>query len=148
LNKYITGTLEGGKTSPFKNIAGLAEKLQPGGRGYEHHEKLDAGAAVIAGGLGMGTASAQSFEFGVYSHGPAAYIPPCPGPGYVWVAGYEANGYWIPGRWNFIGVRDGDRDRFARFEGDRGWGRYNDLDRDRDRRCDRDRDSDRDRFRR
>src|ERR1035438_8501001 len=83
----------GGKTSPFKNIAGLAEKLQAGGRGYEHHEKLDAGAAVIAGGLGMGTASAQSFEFGVYSHGPAAYIPPCPGPGYVWVAGYETNGY-------------------------------------------------------
>ena len=106
------------------------------------------GAAVIAGGLGMGTASAQSFEFGVYSRGPAAYIPPCPGLGYVWVAGYETNGYWIPGRWNFIGVRDGDRDRFARFEGDRGWGRYNNRDRDRDRRWDRDRDSDRDRFRR
>ncbi len=35
---------------------------------------------------------------------PAAYIPPCPGAGYVWVAGYWANGYWVPGYWNFVGV--------------------------------------------
>lgn len=114
------------------------------------------GAAIAAGGLGMGTATAQSFEFGVYSRGPAAYVPPCPGPGYVWVAGYQSDGYWIPGRWNFTGGRD--RDRFAYMNGDRGWGRDFDRgpDRDRDRGRDfdsrhdrdRDRDHDRDRFRR
>ena len=60
------------------------------------------GAAVVAGGLGLGAAPAQAAEFGVYMRGPVAYVPPCPGPGYFWVAGYKANGYWIPGRWNFV----------------------------------------------
>jgi hypothetical protein len=64
------------------------------------------GAAVVAGGLGMGATTAQAAEFGIYARGPAAYMPPCPGPGYEWVAGYRADGYWIPGRWNFVGHRD------------------------------------------
>jgi hypothetical protein len=98
------------------------------------------GAAIAAGGLGMGTATAQSFEFGVYSRGPAAYVPPCPGPGYVWVAGYQSDGYRVPGRWNFVAGRD--RDRYAYMNGDRG----RDFDSRHDR--DRDRDHDRDRFRR
>jgi hypothetical protein len=76
------------------------------------------GAAVLAVGLGLGTTQAKAAEFGVYVRGPVAYVPPCPGPGYNWVAGYYANGYWVPGRWNFIGVRgpapivrfDGHRD--------------------------------------
>jgi hypothetical protein len=72
------------------------------------------GAAVVAGGLGMGAAPAQAAEFGRYDRGPAAYIPPCPGPGYVWVAGYEAYGYWVPGRWQFNGVHD--RGRFEQFD--------------------------------
>jgi hypothetical protein len=63
------------------------------------------GAAVLAGGLGLGSMQAKAAEFGVYVRGPVAYVPPCPGPGYNWVAGYYANGYWVPGRWNFIGVR-------------------------------------------
>jgi hypothetical protein len=63
------------------------------------------GAAVLAGAAGMGATTAQATEFGIYARGPVAYVPPCPGAGYVWVAGYQANGYWIPGRWNFIGVR-------------------------------------------
>ena len=63
------------------------------------------GAAVLAGGLGLGTTQAKAAEFGVYVRGPVAYVPPCPGPGYAWAAGYYANGYWVPGRWNFIGVR-------------------------------------------
>jgi hypothetical protein len=75
------------------------------------------GAAVVAGGLAAGAAPAQAAEFGMHMRGPAAYVPPCPGPGYVWVAGYQANGYWIPGRWNFGGDRG--RAPFARFEGDR-----------------------------
>ena len=63
------------------------------------------GAAVLAGGLGLGTTQAKAAEFGVYVRGPLAYVPPCPGPGYAWAAGYYANGFWVPGRWNFIGVR-------------------------------------------
>ncbi len=59
------------------------------------------GAAVAAGALGLAAASAQAAEFGMYARGPVAYVPPCPGPGYVWVAGYFANGYWIPGYWSF-----------------------------------------------
>jgi len=89
------------------------------------------GAAVIAGGLGLGAAPAQAAEFGIYVRGPVAYVPPCPGPGYVWAAGYQANGYWIPGRWNFRGDRD--RGHFARFEGGRDYDRHFDRDRDRDR---------------
>jgi len=89
------------------------------------------GAAVVAGGLGWGATTAQAAEFGIYAHGPVAYLPPCPGPGYVWIAGYQANGYWVPGRWNFAGIRD--RAPFVRV--DPGWGRGFDrrADRDRDR---------------
>jgi hypothetical protein len=93
------------------------------------------GAAVVAGGLGMGATTAQAAEFGIYARGPAAYVPPCPGPGYAWVAGYQFDGYWVPGRWNLVGVRD--RDHFARFEGDRDRDRH--FDRDRGRPRDRDR---------
>jgi hypothetical protein len=59
------------------------------------------GAAVLAGTLGLGAAKAQAAEFGVYVNGPAAYVPPCPGPGYFWTAGFYSNGYWVPGRWEF-----------------------------------------------
>jgi hypothetical protein len=84
------------------------------------------GAAVVVGGLGMGAAPAQAAEFGIYARGPVAYVPPCPGPGYMWVAGYQANGYWVPGRWNFGGFHDR-----GRFEGDRGrgWGYDRHIDR-------------------
>ena len=66
-------------------------------------------AAMVAGVAGLGATSANAAEFGVYVRGPVAYVPPCPGPGYVWAAGYRANGYWVPGRWNFAGYRGGDR---------------------------------------
>jgi hypothetical protein len=62
------------------------------------------GAAMVAGALGMSTLPAQAARIGIYVGAPAAYIPPCPGPGYIWVAGYWANGYWVPGYWNFVGV--------------------------------------------
>jgi hypothetical protein len=62
------------------------------------------GAAVLAGGLGIGATTAQAAQLRVYAGGgPAAYIPPCPGPGYVWVAGYYNGGYWVPGNWNYAG---------------------------------------------
>ena len=63
------------------------------------------GAALVAGGLGMASTQAKAAEFGVYVGAPVAYVPPCPGPGYEWTAGYYANGYWVPGRWAFVGVR-------------------------------------------
>ena len=88
------------------------------------------GAAVIAGGLGVGASTAQAAQLRVYAGGgPAAYIPPCPGPGYVWVAGYYNGGYWVPGYWNYAGggvvVRDRspvvvfDRDRLSWYRDDR-----------------------------
>ena len=66
--------------------------------------KFVLGAAMVAGGLGLGATSAQAAEFRVVIGGPAAYVPPCPGPGYTWVAGYYSNGYWVAGRWNYVGM--------------------------------------------
>jgi hypothetical protein len=66
------------------------------------------GAVIVAAGLGAGATTAQAAEFGVYVRGPVApvaYVAPCPGPGYFWVGGYRAHGYWYPGRWEFRGVR-------------------------------------------
>jgi hypothetical protein len=101
------------------------------------------GAAVVAGGLGLAATPSKAAEWGVYVGGPAAYVPPCPGPGYQWVAGYYSDGYWVPGRWAFVGVRDRDDYRVARFYGDRDDHRYY---RDRDDWRDHDRrDGDRDR---
>jgi hypothetical protein len=72
------------------------------------------GAAVVAGAAGLGAAQAQAAEFGIYARGPVAYVPPCPGPGFIWIAGYQANGYWVPGRWEFRGGRD--RAAFGRID--------------------------------
>ena len=62
------------------------------------------GAAMVAGTLGMSVAPAQAARLGIYVAARANYVPPCPGPGYVWVAGYWANGYWVPGYWNLARV--------------------------------------------
>lgn len=78
------------------------------------------GAAVVAGAMGLGAGTAQAAEFGVYMRGPVAFVPPCPGPGYAWIAGYQADGYWIPGRWELRAQRDRfDEGRIARFDRDR-----------------------------
>lgn len=107
------------------------------------------GAAVVAGAVGLGATTAQAAEFGFHMRGPAAYVPPCPGPGYVWVAGYMTNDYWVPGYWEFAGGRyDGPGVRYDRGfdrDRDRGWDRGRDRNFDRDRGRDRDRDRDRDR---
>lgn len=83
------------------------------------------GAAVMVGAACLG-ATAQAAEFGYHMRGPVAYVPPCPGPGYVWMAGYMANGYWVPGYWTFRGVGLG-------FRYDRGFDRGFDRHFDRDR---------------
>ena len=87
------------------------------------------GAAVVAGVAAFGATTAQAAEFGFRVRGPVAYVPPCPGPGYIWTAGYMANGYWVPGFWNRPVFRGGgyavrydrgfDRGREAHFDRDR-----------------------------
>jgi len=61
------------------------------------------GAALAVGALGLCAAPAQAARIGVFVGGPA-YVPPCPGAGYSWVAGYWNGGVWVPGYWNFVGV--------------------------------------------
>ena len=107
------------------------------------------GAAVAAGALSLGTTAAQAAEFRVYVGAPVAYVPPCPGPGYEWVAGYYSGAYWVPGRWNFVGVGYGNDYRVNRYYVDRDDHRWQDRDyRDHDRRdWDHDRrDGNRDRY--
>jgi len=108
------------------------------------------GMAVLAGALSMGAARANAAQVGVYVGVQPAYAyeqPPCPGPGYTWVAGYWNAGRWFPGRWNYIAVRsgydrfDGPRDRYYAVDRNRGWDRdrhdYRDDRYDRDRHGDR-----------
>jgi hypothetical protein len=82
------------------------------------------GAAMVAGVVGLSAAPAQAARVGIYIGAPAAYIPPCPGPGYAWVAGYWSNGYWVPGYWNFV-----SRPYGPGFRGDAGWDHRHDFDR-------------------
>jgi len=76
------------------------------------------------------------FRLGVHER----YVPPSPGPGYFWTAGYYDGGYWFlgGGPWRAIAIATGLW--IADYYRDRGF--------DPDRRWDRDRDRDRDRFRR
>jgi hypothetical protein len=60
---------------------------------------------MVAGVATVGATTAQAAEFGFRVRGPVAYIPPCPGPGYIWTNGYMANSYWVPGYWNLGGPR-------------------------------------------
>jgi hypothetical protein len=90
------------------------------------------GAALAAGVLGLSAAPAQAARIGFYIGAHAVAVPPCPGPGYAWVAGYWDDGYWTPGYWNYVGyaprvvVRGG-------FGWDRGYVYHRDFDhRDRD----------------
>ena len=93
------------------------------------------GAALAAGIMGMGTAKANAAQvrigvgIGVPVAAPVAYVPPCPGPGYVWTAGYW-NPYhvWVPGYWNFPGPRAGYvvRGRVGFYDAHRGFDRHYD----------------------
>lgn len=87
------------------------------------------GAAVVAGGLGLAATPAKAAQWGVYVGEQSNYVPPCPGPGYEWTAGYYADGYWVPGRWAFVGVRY----PVARYYGERDRYYYHDRDDWRDR---------------
>jgi hypothetical protein len=39
----------------------------------------------------------------------AGYVPPCPGPGYIWTPGYYAGAAWVPGRWAYRAYYGGPR---------------------------------------
>ncbi len=94
-------------------------------------------AALVIGGLGLLAVPAHAARWGVYVGvgAPAAYMPPCPGPGYSWISGYYADGGWVPGYWNYVGDGDGDgygyrgyyrgwdRDRYWHGDDDHGWDR-------------------------
>lgn len=77
-------------------------------------KKMMLGAALAVGALGIAAAPAQAavrigVAIGGPAYGPAAYVVPCPGPGYVWVDGYWAGGAWVPGYWNAPAVGFGVR---------------------------------------
>lgn len=73
-------------------------------------KKMMLGAALAVGTLGLAAAPANAaVRFGVAIGGPVAYVPPCPGAGYVWVNGYWAGGAWVPGYWNAPAVGFGVR---------------------------------------
>lgn len=64
-------------------------------------KKLMLGAAMAVGAAAMTAVPAHAAHVGIYvGVGAPAYVPPCPGPGYAWVAGYWTNGVWVPGYWN------------------------------------------------
>jgi hypothetical protein len=87
------------------------------------------GAAMVVGAACLGSIPAHAARIGIYVRGPVAYVPPSPGPGYFWTAGYMNGGYWVPGRWSYAGY-----DRYVRhdFDRNRGWDRdhYRGHDRD------------------
>lgn len=62
-------------------------------------KKVVLGAALVAGTLGLGATQAQAERVRIVVGGPVAYLPPCPGDGFVWVAGYYNGGAWVPGFW-------------------------------------------------
>ncbi|HEV2135542.1 MAG TPA: hypothetical protein VGR47_15010 [Terracidiphilus sp.] len=98
-------------------------------------------AALAVGGLGLAATPAKAAQIGFYVGSGDGYVPPSPGPGYVWMNGYYANGYWVPGRWAFAGGYNGyygnrfygDRDDYYRRDDDR----YRDRDWRRDHEHDR-----------
>ncbi len=95
-------------------------------------------ALALTGIIGFGAAAGAQSQTRVYVGIGAPIVtavPPCPGDGYVWTAGYYDGPVWVPGRWIYRGY---DRDAYfhARVNVDRGY--YFDRDR---------RDFDRDHYR-
>jgi len=93
--------------------------------------KMILGAVLAAGTMAVTAVPAHAAHIGVYvgMGGPAAYMPPCPGPGYSWVDGYWAGGYWTPGYWNYVGAGYGPAYGYYGYRHDDddwgrgGWGR-------------------------
>jgi hypothetical protein len=86
--------------------------------------KMMLGAAILAGAVGLAAPKADAAQFGVYVRGPVAYVPPSPGPGYFWTAGFYNGGIWVPGRWAFRGDHFRDRVVFGGYDRFHGRGFY------------------------
>ena len=82
------------------------------------------GLAMLAAvsSLGATSAHAAPLQFRVqYGAGYGEnYVPPCPGEGYVWTAGYYNGGYWVPGAWVFQGGGRAYGYGFRGYDYDRG----------------------------
>jgi hypothetical protein len=90
-----------------KPESGQAKRSARNGGIMNSMKKFFLGAALAVGALTMSAVPAQAARIGFYVGARAVAIPACPGPGYAWVGGYSNNGYWVPGYWNFVGVRVG-----------------------------------------
>ena len=67
-------------------------------------------ALALTGIVGFGAAAGAQAQTRVYVGIGApvvAAIPPCPGDGYVWTAGYYEGRAWVPGRWIYRGYDRG-----------------------------------------
>jgi hypothetical protein len=118
--------------------------------------KLIVLAVVAAGSMFAGPRFSVGIGVGGYApryYQPApAYVveqPPCPGPGYSWVAGYYGGNSWTPGYWAppvrydnrayaYSSSGHGHTDQYARRGYDRDYdrgdrGRYGGRDNDHDR---------------
>lgn len=145
----ITGGVEGaGKklssTQP-ERTTGTLNRVRWNGGNMKNMVKWMLAAALAIGGLGLAATPAKAAQIGFYigNGAPGYYVPPSPGPGYTWIDGYYANGYWVPGRWAFAGVYRGHDDFYRHYDRDH-WRRDRDHF-DHDRRWDHDRHRDRDR---
>lgn len=104
MRKAMKNTIFGTALVAALMAAGTAANAQrPGfyGRGFDHpivHEGFRGGYVRP---VGPAYPVGPRFGFGVTVGAPVAdaYIPPCPGDGYDWVAGYYNGGIWVPGVW-------------------------------------------------
>lgn len=65
----------------------------------------------IVGFVAAAGAQAQTRVYVGFGSPVAAVVPPCPGDGYAWTAGYYEGRAWVPGRWIYRGY---DRDDYYR----------------------------------
>src|SRR6185437_14417020 len=93
-------------SSEQKTGRARCEKAGGTGGSMKSIGKVMFGAALAVGAMRLAAvpAHAAHIRIGVAIGGPVAYVPPYPGPGYVWVNGYWAEGAWVPGYWNYAGV--------------------------------------------
>ena len=105
MRKAMRNTIFGAALVAGLFATGAAANAQrPGfyGRGYERpivrHEFVR--HEFVRPGYGAGYVR-PAYGFGVTVGAPVAdaYIPPCPGDGYDWNAGYYNGGVWVPGAW-------------------------------------------------
>lgn len=140
----MTGDVEAARKTQQHTAGADNEHAEQGprmGGNMKNITKWMLAAALAIGGLGLAATPAKAAQIGFYigNGAPGYYVPPSPGPGYTWIDGYYANGYWVPGRWAFAGVYRGHDDFYRHYDRDH-WRRDHDRDHfDHDRRRDRDR---------